>query len=91
MIDASQIRNTALPKLLRAIATGKNAKFHGHDLLLNAAADELEQLRSLVVTMLENEPDDSISDAGHVVLDLWRHEARQVLGIVQPTNVRLDS
>jgi hypothetical protein len=39
----------------------------------------LREARSLLKTLIENDPNDSISDAGHVVLDLWRHEARQVM------------
>jgi hypothetical protein len=33
-------------KLLRAVAAGSDAKKHGHDTILNAAADMIEQLTS---------------------------------------------
>lgn len=49
--------------------------------LMERAADEIKRLRDLVQTLIENDPDEPISDGGHVVLDLWRHEARQALGI----------
>jgi len=42
--------------------------------------EERDALRELVVCLLENEPDDHISDGGHTVLDLWRHDARKLLG-----------
>lgn len=45
------------------------------------AADEIDRLRDLIRTLVENDPQEPISDGGHVVLDLWRHEARQALGI----------
>lgn len=40
-------RNEALPMLLRAIANGADAKASRHDIILNAAADELDELRSM--------------------------------------------
>lgn len=40
------MKNEALPKLLRAIAAGSQAKENRHDVILNAAADELEFWRS---------------------------------------------
>jgi len=38
-------KNPDLPKLLRIIATGENAKQHKHDIIFNQAADELDGLR----------------------------------------------
>jgi hypothetical protein len=38
--------NEALPKLLRAIAGSADAKRVGHDVIFNAAADELDELRA---------------------------------------------
>lgn len=43
------------------------------------AERKVERLRDLVQTLIDNAPDDPISDAGHTVLDLWRHEARAAL------------
>lgn len=40
----------------------------------------LKSLEDLVTTLLENDPNDLISDGGHTVLDLWRHQARETLG-----------
>lgn len=39
--------NKDLPALLRAIAGGSQAKKHRHDVILTAAADEIERLRQL--------------------------------------------
>jgi hypothetical protein len=39
------IMNKDLPKLLRAIAAGDDAKVHRHDIILNVAALEIEQQR----------------------------------------------
>ena len=54
---------------------------------LDAWSDELielrtenKRLRKLAQDLIDNDPDEIISDAGHSVLDLWRHEARKVLG-----------
>lgn len=51
------------------------------------AADELERLwenndrmQKLIQDLIDNDPNELISDAGHSVLDLWRHEARKALG-----------
>ena len=41
---------------------------------------ENKALRGLVNVLLENDPDDPISDGGHTVLELWRHDARKALG-----------
>lgn len=46
-----------------------------------ALEDENKRLRELVLCLIENDPNDPISDAGHVVLDLWRHDARKALGM----------
>ena len=40
------MKNAKLPTLLRAMASGSNAKFSKHDVLLEAAADEIEMYRS---------------------------------------------
>jgi hypothetical protein len=40
---------------------------------------ENERLRKLVQDLLDNDPNEAISDAGHTVLDLWRHDARKML------------
>lgn len=54
---------------------------------LDAWSDELielrtenKRLRKLAQDLIDNDPDEIISDAGHSVLDLWRHEARKALG-----------
>lgn len=40
------MQNEALPKLLLAIASGTDAKASGHDIILIAAADEIEKRRA---------------------------------------------
>jgi len=46
--------------------------------LLTTQAAEIERLRGLVKSMLENDPDDDAAD-GVTVLMAWRKEARQAL------------
>lgn len=62
--------------------SGRMVAFDGEpsDLEREAAA-EIERLRALVNCLVENDPDEPISDSGHVVLDLWRHDARKALGL----------
>ena len=48
--------------------------------LLKDAAAEIERLRKLVQDLIDNDPNEIISDAGHSLLDLWRHDARKALG-----------
>ena len=45
-------RNADLPKLLRAVAGGSNAKESRQDIIFTAAADEIEGLRGLAAEML---------------------------------------
>lgn len=45
------------------------------------AVQEVETLRNLVECLVENDPDEAISDAGHTVLDKWRYDAKHALGI----------
>lgn len=40
---------------------------------------KVKRYESMIRVLLENEPDDAVSDGGHTVLDLWRHEARAAL------------
>ena len=54
-------RDNDLPKLLRAIAKGTNAQETNQDIILNAAADEIERLRT-ILTQANN---------------VWRHEFLQ--------------
>ena len=48
------------------------------------AITHIRTLEGLVRTLIENEPDEPIADGGHVVLDLWRQQARLALGIEEP-------
>lgn len=43
---------------------------------LDAERARRVEVEKLIRVLLENEPDDLVSDGGHTVLDLWRHEAR---------------
>lgn len=74
------MKNECLPTLLRAIATGSNAKESRQDVILNAAADELECLRELASRLLDNDPSNPAADAV-TVLDVWRKTAARVLGL----------
>lgn len=47
--------------------------------LLIEAVDTIERLRAHIAVLIENDPDEPISDAGHTVIDLWRHEARAMI------------
>jgi hypothetical protein len=49
------------------------------DLRVLPLMHENERLRKLVQDLLDNDPNEAISDAGHTVLDLWRHDARKML------------
>lgn len=40
-----------------------------------------DQLVNTIKVLIDNEPDDPVSDGGHTVIDLWRHNARELLGI----------
>jgi hypothetical protein len=46
---------------------------------LDAATEKNARLAGLIRVLLENEPHDAVSDGGHTVLDLWRHDARAAL------------
>jgi hypothetical protein len=46
---------------------------------LDAMVEENARLAGLIRVLLENEPHDAVSDGGHTVLDLWRHDARAAL------------
>lgn len=50
-----------------------------HPAVCTEAADEIERLRALVECLLENDPNDMAADAV-TVLEVWRREARKVLG-----------
>ena len=49
-----------------------------------------DKLANLVETMIENDPDDIIADGGHVMIDLWRHDARQALASYRASKVGSD-
>lgn len=48
-------------------------------------------LAALVSVLLDNNPDETIADSGETVLDLWRHEVKQVLRLHQVTSVSVQS
>lgn len=78
----------ALDDTRAALATAR-AEIRGLSMALTDAREEIERLRAdatdvrdlknLVRTMITTDPDDLISDGGHTMLDLWRHQAAQVL------------
>jgi hypothetical protein len=47
---------------------------------LDLVYEQTRQLRDLVQTLLDNDPNEPIADNGMTVLDGWRERARQVLG-----------
>jgi len=47
--------------------------------ICHEAAQYIERLENLVQCLIENDPDDAIADGGHVVLGLWRHDAKRAL------------
>lgn len=47
--------------------------------VITALRAENTRLRELVQGLIDNDPDEPISDGGHTVLDLWRHDARAAL------------
>ena len=49
----------------------------------HVAADEIERLRDLIKVLLYNDPDDIAADAV-TVLEVWRKEASEALGIKKP-------
>ena len=46
--------------------------------LIERQAGEIAKMRGLLQTMIECDPDEPIADGGHVMLTLWRHEARAI-------------
>lgn len=46
---------------------------------LAAARKRGKRMRDLISAMIDNHPDDAVSDGGHTMLDLWRHDARAAL------------
>ena len=51
---------------------------------MEALIDENDTLRRLVKNLIDNDPNEAISDAGHTVLELWRHDARAALNLPDP-------
>jgi len=40
-----------------------------------------DKLTNLVKLLLDNDPGEAVADGGRTILDLWRHNAREALGI----------
>lgn len=80
-------RNDDLPKLLRAIANSENAKEGRHDVIFNAAANEIETSRMLAVATDEavNKALNALEFAKEQFKLLWPDELteplREVLGM----------
>jgi len=43
------------------------------------AVCEVQNARDLIDCLIENDPNEAISDAGHTVLDKWRYDARNFM------------
>jgi hypothetical protein len=41
-------------------------------------------LEDLIQCLIDNDPDEPISDAGHTVIDQWRKDAERVLSVTRP-------
>jgi hypothetical protein len=75
-------RNKDLPKLLRAVAAGTDAKNGRQDVIFNAAADEIERLRERIKSARELvEEYDRVGSIDHVAAKaiLWRLTYEQEL------------
>lgn len=51
--------------------------------ILHEAAEYIDKLHDLIVCLLENDPQADAAD-GISVLDVWRKEARETLGLPEP-------
>jgi len=74
----------AVFKLLQRVRDAGAVDGETHVVSLNivevaAILDERNRLRDLVQCLVDNDPDETISDAGHTVLEHWRHDARTAL------------
>ena len=49
----AEVKNEALPKLLRAIARSDQAKEHRHDVIFDAAADQIDRYRLALKMIME--------------------------------------
>jgi hypothetical protein len=46
---------------------------------ISTLVNEIERLRDLVQTLLDNDPNETVADNGMTVLDAWRDQARHVI------------
>jgi hypothetical protein len=75
MLDACTI-DEAVSVLVKALSTRPDVG----GLVDRPELDGLiERAKVLIECLLDNDPDETISDGGHVVLDLWRDDARKWL------------
>lgn len=64
---------TALDELKR------RASKKGAPILYGQAAIEIEHLRHLVQSLIDNDPMEYVADGGITVLDVWRKDAKRIL------------
>lgn len=48
---------------------------------IKSAEARVKKLEDLIHVLVDNDPNDTISDSGHTVLDLWRHDARAAIAV----------
>lgn len=71
---APEDRHLAVVVLLRALATGSIYRDHKHDIILRAAADEIERLRAVNANLVSIVIDDTEGD-----LDFIKFQFRSTL------------
>lgn len=49
--------------------------------VINEQILQTDRLRDLVKTLIENDPNEPVADNGATVLDVWRDQAKRVLGV----------
>ena len=81
--EVTQADKSAATQIINAHLTGMgspNEIAARHRQVTTAQLEaRVAELEDLLKVLLDNDPDDMISDAGHIVLDLWRNDARQAL------------
>lgn len=77
--DELRAENFALAAGQCIVDNGLIGDEHGNQVCTRPQKSLVDELRRLVTDMLENDPADYVSDGGHTVLDLWRHDARKAL------------
>ena len=84
-IEALRVQEDYIEELetkLREVTTANHDIGEEFDCLLDASQyqrNRIKWLEAHIQVLIDNDPNDQISDSGHSVLDLWRHEAKNLL------------